>query len=431
VPRVAFIDLTFNWPPVGGCWIDTFNVMAGLQRAGFEVRLFAPKFETYYPRGRIKTDLPFPVTLIPFNRLTYNFVAVRRRFGALVREFDPDVVFLSDGYAMKAHLFDLIDPARTVLRLYAYEILCTNLHYFRYHENRICEYGFLDDPDECRRCWFRRVPAWIRALQILVGWPERHPVLHFSQEAIAARAFTKQYWTQLKHNLRRLGCAIVYNSFIASFLEPYVDNVRVIPSGVDTEVFSEPDSMSLADGATDRPVRVFLPGRANDPLKGLETLRLAASLLRARGVNLEVHYTAAMEGPRPEPWMVNHGWVSHEDLPALYRQMDIVVVPSTWVEPFGITAVEGMSVGLPVVASRIGGLAESVVHEETGCHFEAGHADELADCLETLIRSPKMRAVLGANGSRRARDRYDWSKIVERHYLPLVTEFIGRRRKNR
>ncbi len=430
MPKVAFIDLTFNWPPVGGCWIDTFHILTGLQDSGIEVRLFVPRFETYYPRGTIKTDLPFPVTLIPFNRLTYNFVNVRRRFQAVVKEFEPDLVFIGDGYAMKAHLLDIYDPARTILRFYAYEILCTNLHYYRYHENRICEYGFLDDPDECRRCWFRRVPSWVRALQILVGWPERHPVLHFSQEAIAARAFTKQYWTRLKENLQRLGCAIVYNSFIASFLRPYVEDVRVIPSGVDTEKFREPDSISLADGSPGRPVRVFLPGRANDPLKGLDTLREAACMLREKGIELEVHYTAAMEGPRPEPWMVNHHWVAHDELPALYRDMDIVVVPSTWVEPFGITAVEGMSAGLPVVASRIGGLAESVVHGRTGCHFEAGRADDLANRLESLIRSPKGRAILGAQGSRRARDVFDWKKIVERHYLPLVSELIEKSTRN-
>lgn len=401
--------------------------MQGLQRSGLEVRLFAPRFQSYYPRGRIETDLPIPVTLIPFNRLTYNFAAVRRRFGALVREFQPDLVFLADGYAMKAHLLDLLGPERTILRLYAYELICTNLHYYRYHENRICDFGFLEYPDECPRCWFRRMPWWGRALQILLHWPERHPVLHFSQEVLGACAFTQSYWRRLRESLGHLACAIVYNSFIASMLEPHVRDVRVFPSGVDTMAFSPREASSIADGSQGSPVRVFLSGRANDPLKGLAVLCEAVRLLRAKGLAVEVHYTAALEGPKPEPWMVNHRWVPHEDLPDLYRMMDIVAVPSTWIEPFGITAVEGMAAGLPVVASRTGGLAESVVHGETGYHIEPGRADELAARLDELIRSPRLRAEMGRNGRARVQTHYDWGRIVERHYLPLIYKLMSRR----
>ncbi|MFH1742466.1 MAG: glycosyltransferase family 4 protein [bacterium] len=426
MPKIAFIDLTFNWPPIGGCWIDTLNIMRGLQRAGLDTRLFVPQFQSYYPRGRIETDLPVPITLIPFNRLTYNFATVRRRFGDLIREFNPDLLFLADGYAMKGHLLDLIAPERTILRFYAYEILCTNLHYYRYHENRVCDRGFLTDPDECRRCWFRRVPAWIRALQILMRWPERHPVLHFSQEVIASAAFTRSYWNCLKEKLNRLGCAVVYNGFIASMLKDYVRDVRIIPSGVDTDLFRPAESLSMADGGLEYPIKVFLPGRANDPLKGLDVLREAVGFLRAKGLSVEAHYTAAMQSQRPEPWMINHGWVSHEHLPALYREMDIVVVPSTWIEPFGITALEGMAVGLPVVASRTGGLAESVVHGETGFHFRPGCADELAVRLEDLVRSPDLRAKMGWNGRVRVQNEYTWDRIIDRHYLPMIWELLGR-----
>lgn len=401
--------------------------MKGLQRSGVEVRLFAPDFQAYYPRGRIETDLPVPVTLIPFNRLSYNFAAVRRRFGALVREYEPDFVFLADGYAMKAHLIDILGPERTILRLYAYELICTNLHYYRYHENRVCDLGFLEHPDECRRCWFRRIPGWVRALQILFHWPERHPVLHFSQEVLGAGAFTHSYWMRLRGTLIYLACAIVYNSFIASLLESYVRDVRVIPSGVNTRDFCPREASSIADGSPGRPVKVFLPGRANDPLKGLAVLREAARLLRAKGLAVEVHYTAAFETPELEPWMVSHCWMRHEQLPDLYRKMDIVVAPSTWIEPFGIAVVEGMAMGLPVVASRIGGMAESVVHGETGYHVEPGRADELAACLEELVRSPERRAQMGRNGRVRAENCYDWDTMVEQHYLPLIHDLMARR----
>lgn len=234
-PRLAFVDLTFNWPPVGGCWIDAHHVIQGLQARGAEVCLFTPDFREYYPRGDVRVALPYPHAAIPFNRYTYNYAAVMKRFRARVDAFQPDLIFVLDGYHMKTPLLTALGPERCILRFYAYELLCVNLHYYRYHEQRVCDQGFFDNPRECHRCWFQRMPAWGRALQIAVGWPETHPKLHFSQEYLASLAFTEGYRQKLIENLGRLRGAIVYNDFMREKIEPYAhsDRVHSIPSGVD------------------------------------------------------------------------------------------------------------------------------------------------------------------------------------------------------
>lgn len=414
-PRVAFIDLTFNWPPVGGCWIDAYHVIDGLQRRGAEVCLFTPDYQEYYPRGDVREPLPFPHQAIPFNRYSFHFAQVIQRFQEAVNAFDPELIFLMDGYQMKNHLLTALGPERCILRFYAYELLCINLHYYRYHENRICDQGFLGNPKECHRCWFQRMPAWGRALQIAVGWPETHPKLHFSQEYLASLAFTSGYHQRLLENLSRLRGAIVYNEFMRGQLKDYIDPIHIIPSGVQADRF-----VHHAMSNEPRPLRIFLPGRANDPLKGIDTLIQAGDQLRDQGVEFEMHYTAAMDCPTQRPWLINRGWAPPEELPRMYAEMDIVVVPSTWIEPFGITALEGMAAGLPVVASKIGGLAQTVVHEETGLHFEPGQPNDLAHCLARLANDRELRSRMGEAGRRRAAEHYGWDVILDRHYVPLV-----------
>ncbi len=417
-PRIACIDLTFNWPPVGGCWIDTYHVLKGLQDRGAEVCLFTPDFQTYYPRGDIREATPFRTLSIPFNRFTYNFYSVRKRFRHAVNTYGADMVFLTDGYHMKNHLLTAIGPERCFLRFYAYELLCVNLHYYRYHEDRICDQGFFQNPVECHRCWFQRMPAWGRALQIAVDWPETHPKLHFSQEYLASLAFTEGYHRRLLANLKQLRGAIVYNSFMQQQLEPYVENIHVIPSGVDSERFVPAEE----EESNEQPVKIFLPGRANDPHKGLPVAIKACEFLAKQGLSFELHYTAAMDCEHQAPWLINRGWVNQDQLPEMYREMDIVIVPSIWIEPFGITALEGMASAKPVVASRIGGLAHTVVDQVTGLHVEAEDVSGLARALETLIHDPEMRKQMGKAGRERAVNHYDWNVIVDRHYVPMVEE---------
>jgi D-inositol-3-phosphate glycosyltransferase len=105
------------------------------------------------------------------------------------------------------------------------------------------------------------------------------------------------------------------------------------------------------------------------------------------------------------------GQVEPGDLPALYRSADLVVcVP--WYEPFGIVPLEAMACGVPVVASAVGGLVDSVVDGVTGVHVPPRRPDLLAGALAGLLADPERRAALGAAGAQRARRRYRWERIA-------------------
>jgi type III pantothenate kinase len=105
------------------------------------------------------------------------------------------------------------------------------------------------------------------------------------------------------------------------------------------------------------------------------------------------------------------GRLQRTDVPPLIRSADAVVsVP--WYEPFGIVPLEAMACGVPVVASAVGGMIDSVVDDVTGVHVPPRDPERLGDVLAGLLADPESRARYGRNGVERARRLYDWNRIA-------------------
>jgi len=92
-------------------------------------------------------------------------------------------------------------------------------------------------------------------------------------------------------------------------------------------------------------------------------------------------------------------------------RMQLLVMPTVYFESFGIAAVEAMAMGLPVVASRVGGLAEIVEDGRTGFLVKPGDVVELAGAVRRLMDSPDMRAQMGQAGRRRAVEHFSLPDI--------------------
>jgi glycosyltransferase involved in cell wall biosynthesis len=104
------------------------------------------------------------------------------------------------------------------------------------------------------------------------------------------------------------------------------------------------------------------------------------------------------------------GAVPRERLPELLRSADVVAC-CPWYEPFGLVAVEAMACGVPVVASAVGGLAESVIDGQTGIHVPLRAPEHIASAIRDLLDDEGRRRSLGAAGVRRAR-RFGWDPIA-------------------
>jgi glycosyltransferase involved in cell wall biosynthesis len=92
------------------------------------------------------------------------------------------------------------------------------------------------------------------------------------------------------------------------------------------------------------------------------------------------------------------------DVDAELVRLDVLVVPSLVPEGFGLTVVEGMAAGLPVIAPDAGGPAEIITHDVDGILVAAGDPAALADALRRLGADPGTRRRLGDAARRRARD---------------------------
>lgn len=105
------------------------------------------------------------------------------------------------------------------------------------------------------------------------------------------------------------------------------------------------------------------------------------------------------------------GQVPRTEMAPLLRSAEVVVC-TPWYEPFGITPLEAMACGVPVVAAAVGGLTDTVVDGVTGRLVTPRAPGELADAIEGLLNAPQTRAEFGRAGRERVRARYSWERIT-------------------
>jgi len=117
------------------------------------------------------------------------------------------------------------------------------------------------------------------------------------------------------------------------------------------------------------------------------------------------------------------GAMAHEDILKSYREADILVNPSLS-ESFGMTLVEAMSSGTPVIATRIGGMPEIV--EESGGGFVYERESELLAAMDHLLEEPASRGEMGLRGHRAYHRNWTTEAHLE-NYLGLIRKLSAAR----
>jgi glycosyltransferase involved in cell wall biosynthesis len=125
-----------------------------------------------------------------------------------------------------------------------------------------------------------------------------------------------------------------------------------------------------------------------------------------RGVGESVHFLGAVDQPTLLGW---------------YRQADIAVVPSMLYESFSYTCAQAMAAGVPVVASAIGGIPETVDNGVSGLLVGPGEVGELAQAIVRLAHDPGLRQRMGQTAAMRARERFDASRVAQQFLLVVQT----------
>ena len=146
--------------------------------------------------------------------------------------------------------------------------------------------------------------------------------------------------------------------------------------------------------------------------KTLETVPRAKFIAVGSGPSLE----EARWRARQAEWsdrMLFTGFVSDEVRNRLYQVADVAIFPSLY-EPFGIVALEAMALGVPVVCSNAGGLAEVVDAEQTGVVVDAGSPDALAWGIAHVLEQPALSVCRAERAQARAARDFNWSVIASR-----------------
>ncbi len=107
------------------------------------------------------------------------------------------------------------------------------------------------------------------------------------------------------------------------------------------------------------------------------------------------------------------GMLPLDQVAQYYRESSIFCLP-TKNEPFGISVVEAMQNGLPVVTTCIGAMTDMIHHGENGYLVEPGAPEALADALDQLLSSPELCSRMGSNGRKLARTDYNWDAAGRR-----------------
>ncbi|MBD2386755.1 glycosyltransferase family 4 protein [Cylindrospermum sp. FACHB-282] len=107
------------------------------------------------------------------------------------------------------------------------------------------------------------------------------------------------------------------------------------------------------------------------------------------------------------------GQLSQEILPAYYAAADVCVVPSHY-EPFGLVAIEAMASGTPVVASDVGGLQFTVVHEKTGLLVPPQDVAAFSTAIDRILINPEWLNELGKAGRKCVINKFSWDGVAQR-----------------
>lgn len=382
----------------GGAQVHLRDLARCQQRSGHEVQVFARTGDGDDEYGLRRGEWAG----IPVTRLTHTFRDVERfsglffnpeidrRFAAFLGAETPDVVHfhLLSGLSISMIASARAAGCRTVLTLQDYWLMCPRGQ--RLYPETLTVCADLDRR-RCARCLHALVPD-LMPLPQTRGWLARRLARDPALAEIDA------WETRSRDCLRRCDVVISPSRFHRDrFIEWGLerDRCRVVPHGLRREaLYAEPRGR--------RPIRrVGFLGTVI-PSKGVHVLIDAFNRLDRRDLTLDVHGEAVpyydqttylqtlRDRVAPGLAVRFHGGYATADLPAILARLDLLVVPPIWWETFCLTAREGALAGLPVIAARIGGLAEAV-EDGMALGFEAGNASDLAAAIARLCDDPDLR----------------------------------------
>lgn len=149
---------------------------------------------------------------------------------------------------------------------------------------------------------------------------------------------------------------------------------------------------------------VFLVGFAGRLIQRKGWREFVAAALELSKINPNLHFVIAGDGSDKEELksLINGNAQIHylgymDNMPEYYKMLDCFVIPSHW-EPMGLTEIEAMAMGTPVISTDVSALNEIIINRENGLLFESKNSNDLAKKIQTIYKDELLRNKLISNG---------------------------------
>lgn len=352
---------------------------------GHEVKLWSVENKDLSPglTGKIKTALA----------TNYSFVS-RERTRDLLQSFKPDVVHVHNFFPqISPSIYDAcIDEEIPVVQtLHNYRLICPGALLMR--DGKICELCINGSPYQA--AYFGCYRGSKLGSLVVAHMVDRHRKQgtwqHKVDRFIALTDFAKSKFIEAGFPADRIA---VKPNFVVATSESSINDYS--------------HSFALYVGRISQEKGINTLAKAWNQLSGSIPLKVAGS----------GELSCQLDGQNSVELL---GFQSADEVKELMRRAAFLVMPSEWYEGFPMVLVEAFAHGLPVLASRLGGMAEIIEDGVTGLLFEPGNPQELAEKAMWLIAHPDECRRMGDN----ARAIYLANYAPEINYQQLMAIYQG------
>jgi len=425
-----------------------YRIAQGLRRRDHEIEIVCvesitegtlrPACATDVYEGLTVHRLYFDIRRAP-NLFEWNYrnPELGRWFGSFLERSSPDLVHVNSGYLLGGTVAEaaFARDIPTLLTMHDYWFVCHLITLLR-QDGRIC-----DEPVPPARCvWcslsgqrrYRLPDKWVYSrlgdgFVRFVGLSRSNLMPRLA--GVAARVEqVEDRRRYLKRILETFDVVISPSRFLIQKVEEYGLKPRrmvYLPFGLDQAHLSSP-----GPGAPSTALRIGYLGQFA-PHKGVHLLmdafqglakppRSCQLVLHGDISNGSAYERRLLRIARRDPDVTFAGPYPNHTVGRVLAGLDVIVVPSTWYENRPTVIVEAHATQTPVVAARLGGMAELITHDENGLLFEVGSVPSLRDQLQRLLDEPSLLPKL-RQGIQPVPTVEEEIATIERMYRSLLT----------
>ena len=240
--------------------------------------------------------------------------------------------------------------------------------------------------------------------------------------------YRSQSFELIRQQLEHVDLFLSVSEYYADFMPRYLgiprNKIRVVPLGIN------PNGFELREPRGAGPFTVGFLARVA-PEKGLHVLAEAYRILRQSGDLSDARFeVAGYMAPDSKPYLARietdlrkakldaefhyRGVLDRAEKISFLRQLDVMSIPATYDEPKGVSLLEAMACGVPLVQPRRGGFTEIVEKTGSGLLVKPDDPESLAAGILELYRNREFAAEFGANGFRGVREHYTAAHMADK-----------------